>query len=58
MVIVQCPGCKNHHLIADHLGWFQDTSFTIEKLMAERGEAVIRGVDGTLELSPEDIAGR
>mmetsp|Transcript_4157 Transcript_4157/g.8548 ORF Transcript_4157/g.8548 Transcript_4157/m.8548 type:complete len:240 (-) Transcript_4157:484-1203(-) len=58
VVIVQCPGCENRHLIADHLGWFQDGSFTVEDLMAERGEAVIRGVDGTLELTAEDIAGR
>jgi hypothetical protein len=57
-VLVTCPGCENIHLIADHLGWFQDGSFTVETLMAERGEAVVRGADGTIELNPEDIAGR
>ncbi|KAI0698382.1 DNL zinc finger-domain-containing protein [Cytidiella melzeri] len=61
IVIVQCPGCKNRHLIADHLSWFKDSTEdgklrTIEDLMKAKGEKVRRGAtDGslTLEYAPE-----
>ncbi|EUC59744.1 DNL zinc finger protein [Rhizoctonia solani AG-3 Rhs1AP] len=52
IVIVQCPGCKNRHLIADNLDWFKDTAGTgkdgrqnrnIEDIMREKGERVQRG---------------
>ncbi|KAH9933417.1 DNL zinc finger-domain-containing protein [Fomitopsis serialis] len=59
IVIVQCPGCKNRHLIADHLGWFKESTEdgklkTVEDLMHAKGEKVRRGVvndDGVLEYS-------
>ncbi|KAF8573764.1 zf-DNL-domain-containing protein, partial [Ramaria rubella] len=50
IVLVQCPNCKNRHLIADHLGWFKDHEAmkggnlrTIEDLMRIKGEKVKRG---------------
>ncbi|PPQ85289.1 hypothetical protein CVT25_010062 [Psilocybe cyanescens] len=48
VVLVQCPGCKNRHLIADHLGWFKDSTKggkapTVEDILREKGENVRRG---------------
>lgn len=48
IVIVQCPGCKNRHLIADNLGWFKDDTQdgklrTVEDFMRVKGEKVRRG---------------
>lgn len=48
LTLRQCPGCKNRHLIADHLGWFaQDASEpkTIEEMVAQKGGRVQRGVN-------------
>lgn len=39
-VLVQCPGCQNRHLIADHLKIFSDEPITIEDIMAKNGEKV------------------
>lgn len=63
VVLVKCPGCENHHLIADRLGWFEDRGvdgkgWDVERLLAEVGENV-RAVSGNdvLELTLDDIAG-
>ncbi|KDR67642.1 hypothetical protein GALMADRAFT_79657 [Galerina marginata CBS 339.88] len=49
VVLVQCPGCKNRHLIADHLGWFKEATkggklVTIEDILREKGEKIQKGV--------------
>ncbi|KAF9499631.1 zf-DNL-domain-containing protein [Pleurotus eryngii] len=48
IVLVGCPGCKNRHLIADHIGWFKESTEegklkTVEDLLRARGEKVRRG---------------
>ncbi|KAF9077997.1 DNL zinc finger-domain-containing protein, partial [Rhodocollybia butyracea] len=46
IVIVECPGCHNRHLIADHLGWFnteESKTRTVEDILQARGEKVRRG---------------
>lgn len=51
------------HLIADHLGWFKESTGdgahrTIEQLLASRGEKVRRGKkydDGTIEVVADDV---
>ncbi|KAJ7708979.1 DNL zinc finger-domain-containing protein [Mycena rosella] len=60
LVLVQCPGCLNRHLIADHLGWFKESTEegklrTIEDILRARGETVTRGTlgsGGVVEYAP------
>ncbi|KAI8894836.1 DNL zinc finger-domain-containing protein [Globomyces pollinis-pini] len=45
VVLIKCDGCKNLHLIADHLGWFDSQKKapgTIEEILKEKGESVTR----------------
>lgn len=55
VVIIRCDGCKNNHLIADNLGWFEELKKynNIEKILAAKGETVrkIRNdIDGYVEV--------
>lgn len=55
VVIIRCDGCKNNHLIADNLGWFEElkNKNNIEKLLAAKGETVRKvqnDVDGYIEV--------
>lgn len=57
-VLVRCPGCSNLHLIADHIGIFEDKGWTIESYFTQTGESVKRvDEEGVLELTREDILG-
>ena len=42
-VLIQCPGCKARHLIADNLKIFGSTDVNVEDILRARGEAVQRG---------------
>lgn len=55
LVIIRCDGCKNNHLIADNLGWFEElkNKRNIERLLAAKGETVrkvLNDVDGYIEV--------
>ncbi|VDC06074.1 unnamed protein product [Peniophora sp. CBMAI 1063] len=61
IVLVECPGCKNRHLIADHLGWFKESTKdgkmrTVEDIVRDKGETVRRGImgaNGDIEYAPD-----
>lgn len=57
VVLVECPGCRARHLIADNLGWFGEKG-TVQDFAKANGHVVrTQEVDGTLELTPEQILG-
>ncbi|KYK58561.1 DNL zinc finger protein [Drechmeria coniospora] len=57
--LITCPGCRNRHVISDHLNIFGDRKITVEDLMREKGNLVKRGSlgeDGDIEFWPDDAA--
>ena len=55
--LITCPGCRNRHVISDHLNIFGDKKQTIEDIMREKGQLVKRGSlgeDGDIEFWPDE----
>ncbi|KAL6232904.1 hypothetical protein BDW75DRAFT_9833 [Aspergillus navahoensis] len=49
-VLIQCPSCKNRHVISDNLGIFFEKGKTLDDLLQERGQAIMRGtLEGDME---------
>jgi mitochondrial protein import protein ZIM17 len=40
VVIVRCPGCQNRHVLADRLGYFDDTDIDLERIARDNGESL------------------
>lgn len=55
--LITCPGCKNRHLISDHLKIFSDSGVTLEDIMNEKGQLLRKGrlgEDGDIEFYDEE----
>jgi protein import protein ZIM17 len=59
VVVVRCACCSNLHLIADHLGVFEDPGWDINKFLTEKEGKGVRYIneDNIIELNADDIAG-
>jgi hypothetical protein len=58
VVLIRCPQCENLHLIADHLGQFEEKGWNVEDFLEQQGDKVKRvASDDVLELTLKDIAG-
>lgn len=55
IVLIRCEGCEGVHLIADNLGWFEDSSINIEEIIKSKGEEYKKlNVEGLFQLSTKD----
>jgi len=55
IVLIKCEGCNGVHLIADNLGWFEDTNLNIEDIIKNKGEEYKKlNVEGLFQLSSKD----
>ena len=70
VVMVQCPGCNNWHLIADRLGYFNNVmeddddndntngkGWDVTSLLAQRGKNGTTTMNDVMELTLEDLVG-
>ena len=61
VVLIRCPGCQNLHLIADHVGIFEDKGWTLQEAVENasgRGDIkVLQTEQDVMELTPQDILG-
>ncbi|PGH05012.1 hypothetical protein AJ79_06898 [Helicocarpus griseus UAMH5409] len=49
-VLITCPGCKNRHVISDHLKIFMDNRSTLEDILAQKGQKLVKGkLEGDME---------
>lgn len=59
VVVCRCAGCKNLHLICDHIGIFEDPGWDINKFLQESEGKGMKYVndDNIIELNALDILG-
>ena len=42
-VLIQCPSCKNRHVVSDHLKIFMDEASTLEDILQKQGTMIKKG---------------